>query len=198
LTTKEIPITRMDCPTCVPALEKAVLKLEGVEEARGNYLKKTLRVTYDPGRVQLQDIEAAIEGVGYQIAYKKYPGIVSKIRGLFGAEREGPVETITDPDFPGKVLHSSKPVAVLFSSETCPTCRAFKPRYEELAEKTEERAAFYEMDIASTETWRKYGVMGIPTVIVFREGEPRERFVAVLRKEEIESSLTSNPEKLKI
>ena len=38
---KEIPITRMDCPTCVVTLEKAVKGVSGVKEARGNYLKKS-------------------------------------------------------------------------------------------------------------------------------------------------------------
>ena len=72
---KLIPITRMDCPTCIPVLEKEVMKLEGVTEARGNYMTKNLRVTYNPENVQLSQIEAAIERVGYQISYKKYPGV---------------------------------------------------------------------------------------------------------------------------
>lgn len=86
-TVKEIPINRMDCPTCIPLLEKAVLKIEGVSEARGNYMTKILRVTYDQDRVQLAEIEAAIERVGYHISYKKYPGVISKLRSLFRREQ---------------------------------------------------------------------------------------------------------------
>ncbi|MCW4035697.1 MAG: cation transporter, partial [Candidatus Bathyarchaeota archaeon] len=135
LTEKTIPITRMDCPTCIPVLEREVNKLEGVEGVRGNYMAKNLKVKYDPERVQLAEIEVAIERVGYQIAYKRYPGVFSKIRELFKREETERVPSLTDADFPGKVLHASRTVAVLFSSPTCPTCKVFKPRFEELAER---------------------------------------------------------------
>ena len=189
LIVKVIPITRMDCPTCIPVLEREVLRLEGVEGARGNYMAKNLRVTYDPERVQLAEIEAAIERVGYRISYKRYPGVLSRIRGLFEREEGGKVESLSDGDFPGKVLHAPRPVAVMFSSPTCPTCRVFKPQFEGLAESAEGRADLYEMDISTTETWRDYDVLSIPTVLVFREGEVAERFTALPRTEEISRAL---------
>lgn len=190
LSEKTIPIIRMDCPTCIPVLEREVQRLEGVEGVRGNYMAKNLRVTYDPERVQLADIEAAIERVGYQIAYKKYPGVFSKLRELFRTGESEKVPAISDSDFPGKVLHAPRRVAVLFSSPTCPTCRVFKPRFEELADRLGGEADFYEMDIVSTETWRKYDVLSIPTVLVFREGEVSERFIALPRMEDVEEALS--------
>jgi thioredoxin 1 len=189
LIVKVIPITRMDCPTCIPVLEREVLRLEGVEGARGNYMAKNLRVTYDPERVQLAEIEAAIERVGYRISYKRYPGFLSRIRGLFEREEGERVESLSDGDFPGKVLHAPRPVAVMFSSPTCPTCRVFKPQFEALAESAEGRADLYEMDISTTETWRNYDILSIPTVLVFREGEVAERFTTLPRTEEISRAL---------
>lgn len=189
LIVKVIPITRMDCPTCIPVLEREVLRLEGVEGARGNYMAKNLRVTYDPERVQLAEIEAAIERVGYRISYKRYPGVLSRIRGLFEKEEGVRVESLSDRDFPGKVLHAPRVTAVMFSSPTCPTCRVFKPQFERLAESAEGRADLYEMDISSTETWRDYDVLSIPTVLVFKEGELAERFTALPRTEEISRAL---------
>jgi thioredoxin 1 len=190
LVEKTIPIIRMDCPTCIPVLEREVQRLEGVVVVRGNYMAKNLKVTYDPERVQLAEIEAAIERVGYQIAYKRYPGIFSKIRELFRRGESERVPALTDSDFSGKVLHAPRRVAVLFSSPTCPTCRVFKPRFEELAERLGDEADFYEMDIVSTETWRKYDVLSIPTVLVFREGEVSERFTALPRTEDLEKALS--------
>jgi thioredoxin 1 len=190
LTEKTIPITRMDCPTCIPVLEREVQRLEGVEGVRGNYMSKNLRVTYDPERVQLAEIETAIERVGYQIAYKKYPGVFSKLRELFRKVESERVPALTDLDFPGKVLHAPRKVAVLFSSPTCPTCKVFKPRFEELAERLGDEADFYEMNIVSTETWRKYDVLSIPTVLVFREGKVSERFTALPRAEDVEKALS--------
>lgn len=188
---KTIPITRMDCPTCIPVLEREVGRLEGVDEVRGNYMAKNLRVTYNPERVQLAEIEAAIERVGYQIAYKRYPGVFSKLKELFRREESEEAPSLTDADFPGKVLHASRAVAVLFSSPTCPTCRVFKPRFREIAGRVDEKADLYEMDIVSTETWRKYDILSIPTVLVFRAGEVAERFTALIDVEEIERALRS-------
>ena len=189
-TTKNIPITRMDCPTCIPVLEREVKRLEGVEEARGNYMTKNLRVIYDPDMVQLEEIEGAIERVGYQISYKRYPGIFSKLRDLFKRKESKSVPALTDAEFPGKVIHSSRNVAVLFSSPTCPTCKVFKPEFEKLAEGNE-GTDFYEMDIVSTERWRDYDVLSIPTVLVFKAGEVSNRFTALPRSEEIESAITT-------
>ncbi len=189
LTVKTIPITRMDCPTCIPVLEKEVLKLKGVQEVRGNYMAKTLKVTYDPGSVQLAEIEAAIERVGYRIAYKRYPGPLERLKGLLQKKESSRITAITDREFPGKVLHSSKTAVVLFSSPTCPTCKVFKPRLEDLTERLGNRADFYEMDISTTETWRNYDILSIPTVIVFQAGEATEEFNAMPRTKDIETAL---------
>jgi thioredoxin 1 len=187
--TKEIGITRMDCPTCVVTLEKSVVKVPGVKKAQGNYLKKTLKVTYDDA-TPLTAIEKAIEDVGYQVAYKKYPSPLSRLRGLFGRGESKVIAAITDAEFRDKVLDSAKPVVVLFASGGCPACQVIKPQFKALAEKRVGGADFYEMDVVSTETWKGYGVMGIPTVVVFRGGKPAERFGAMLGVEELEKALT--------
>ena len=179
----------MDCPTCIPVLEREVERLEGVEDVKGSYMAKTLRVTYDPSRVQLAEIEAAIERVGYRIAYKKYPGPLSRLRGLFERDTAEAIPSISDAEFPGKVLHASKMVAVMFSSPNCPACRIFEPEFLRLAGRGEEKADFYEMDISTTETWRDYEILSIPTVIVFRAGEASEEFNAMPKTEDIEAAL---------
>ena len=189
LLVKVIPITRMECPTCIPLLEREVKNVEGVTEAKGSYMTKNLRVIYDPDLVQLPEIEAAIERIGYRIAYKKYPGIISKIKGLIRREKRGRVEAISDSDFPQKVLEAPKPVAVLFTTPTCPTCRVFKPVYEETADNLEGKAQLYMMDIASTDTWRRYSILTIPTVIIFQDGEVKEKLTSVPGREEIEEAL---------
>lgn len=187
-TTKEIPIIRMDCPTCIVTLEKSVMKVPGVRKAQGNYMKKTLKVTYDEA-TSLASIEKAIEDVGYQVAYKKYPSPLSRLRGLFSRGDSKAITAITDAEFRAKVLGSEKPAAVLFSGEGCPSCQILKPQIKALAERQAGRVDFYEMDVTSTESWKEYRVMGIPTVVVFRGGKPAERFGAVLRVDELEKAL---------
>lgn len=189
LSIKTIPIVRMECPTCIPVLEREVKRLDGVEEVRGSYMTKTLKVTYDPDRVQLQDIESAIERIGYRIAYKKYPSAISKIKGLLREVKPTSVGALSDADFTDKALLATKPIAVLFSTQACPTCRVLKKVYEEVAERTEGAAGLYEMDIATTETWRRYDILSTPTILIFHEGEETERFTGLPRSEDIEAAL---------
>jgi copper chaperone CopZ len=166
ITVKTIPIIRMDCPTCIPVLEREVLKVEGVQEVRGNYMAKSLKVTFDHTRAQLADIETAVERVGYRIAYKKYPSPLSRLRGLFKREKGVEVASLMDADFPGKVLLS-------------------------LADKLGGEADFYEVDIEATETWRDYDILSIPQVLIFRAGKVSERFTAMPVAAEIERALVT-------
>jgi cation transport ATPase len=189
-TVKNIPITRMDCPTCIPLLEKEVKRVEGVVEARGNYMTKTLKVTYDSEKAKLKDVEEAIERVGYRIAYKKYPGVFNKLRGFLKREEAEGITPLSDADFHRKALQASGTVAVLFSSDACPTCKVFKQQLREFINKYKGDVVFYEMDISSSETWRKYDVLSIPTVVIFCDGKVSEKFPALPRIEDIEHRLS--------
>jgi thioredoxin 1 len=100
------------------------------------------------------------------------------------------VQSISDSDFSGKVLHASKPAAVLFSSPTCPACKMLKPLYIEVAEDLGEKAEFYEIDISSSETWRNYDVLVIPTILVFKEGQVKDKLMPLLKKDEIKKALS--------
>jgi thioredoxin 1 len=99
------------------------------------------------------------------------------------------VRPTSDRDFLATVLHASKPVAVLFSSETCPACQAVKPIYVEAAEDLKEKAEFYEMDVSSSETWRHYDIHAVPVILIFREGRIKERLDLLPRKDQIENAL---------
>ena len=189
LVEKTIPIIRMDCPTCIPVLEREVLKLNGVENVRGNYLNKTLKISYDPSKVQLKEIENAIERIGYRISYKKYPGPISRLKSLLKRDNSIGVDSIKDSDFLRKVLNSSMNVAVLFSSRTCPSCQIFKPEFQKLSESLKDQAVLYEMDIAKTEIWRDYNILSIPTVLVFKDGKVIKQFTAIPKIEMIKEAL---------
>ena len=86
----------MGCPTCIPVLEKEVLRLDGVEAVKGNFMTKNLRVNYDPEKVQLTQIEAAIERVGYQISYKRYPSVFTRLRALLRNKKSESVPQLSD------------------------------------------------------------------------------------------------------
>ncbi|MBS7619674.1 cation transporter [Candidatus Bathyarchaeota archaeon] len=180
---KRIPISRMDCPTCIPFLEKEVEKIKGVKEAKGSYMTRTLRVSYDPKVVNIEEIEKAIEGAGYRVAYKKYPDIMSKMRGFLKKTGTGSVRTLDDGSF-DETIKTSKRVAVVFSSETCPTCRALRGVYDKAAERLKD-VKIYEMDVASTKIWHRYDILSIPTILVFENGEVVKRIIPSMSEEEL-------------
>lgn len=179
----------MDCPTCIPLLENELKQLTGVTESQGNYLNKTLKVTYDPTIAKIRDIEATIEHLGYRIAYKKYPGVISKLQGFLDRKKDDAFPSLTDTDFSEKILQNTKPTAVLFSSPNCPTCHVFKKQFKELSKKVKNKADFYEMDITSTEMWRKYEILSIPTVLIFKKGQLSARFYPFPKSEALIKAL---------
>lgn len=190
--TKTIPIIRMDCPTCIPLLEREVKQLPGVAEVQGSYINKLLKISYDSDQAQLEEIEATIERLGYRIAYKKYPSVFSKIkRAIEGKKEEEEIRTITDTQFAETINHTANPVAVVFSSSRCPACLYFKRQLKEITRINKETIVIYEMDITRTETWRQYDIMSIPTVLIFRNGQVFDRFEALPQAKEVLRAMRS-------
>jgi len=85
---KVLPILGMDCPACALTIEKRLRKLEGVKEAKVNYMTKNVAVTYDSNRIGISKIEKAIEDLGYRIAYKKYESVLEKVSKIFSRKKK--------------------------------------------------------------------------------------------------------------
>lgn len=89
------------------------------------------------------------------------------------------MKDITDADFESQVVEASrvKPVTVDFHATWCGPCKRLKPDLEQLAEGLQDSATFLAADIDQCpQTVVKYGIMSVPTVIVFKDGQPAERF----------------------
>jgi len=98
--------------------------------------------------------------------------------------------TLTDANFEAEVLRSAKPVLVDFWAPWCSPCRAIAPILDEIAHDHAAALAIGKLDIDTepvvTET---YGVLSIPTLILFVDGKPAERIVGFMPKERLVARL---------
>ena len=94
----------------------------------------------------------------------------------------GPI-AVTDGDFDKVVLKSTVPVLVDFWAVWCGPCRMIAPFVDELAKEYGDSILVAKLDTdANPHTAIKLGVMGIPTVIVFKDGKEIDRQVGVPRQ----------------
>src|ERR687897_665748 len=93
----------------------------------------------------------------------------------------------TDTRFTADVLESDAPVVVDFHAAWCAPCRVMSPILDELAAARPD-VRFVKLDVdANQETAVRYGVLSMPTLMVFRGGEPVLRLVGARRKSRLEA-----------
>jgi thioredoxin 1 len=104
-------------------------------------------------------------------------------------------ETISNVDqdsFQQTVLDSTKPVLVDFWAAWCGPCKAIAPVVEELAKEYAGKVEFAKVDIDSAPILASnYGVMSIPTLIVFKDGKPANQVIGFKSKDDLKKLLNS-------
>jgi thioredoxin 1 len=90
----------------------------------------------------------------------------------------GDVEAVTDAEFESLVLNSDVPVLVDFWATWCPPCRMIAPIVEQIHGELGDKVKVMKMDIdENPSTPMSFGIMSIPTLIIFKDGKPAERTV---------------------
>ncbi|MDI6815143.1 MAG: thioredoxin [Dehalococcoidales bacterium] len=97
---------------------------------------------------------------------------------------------IDDSSFDQIVLQAETPVLVDFWAAWCAPCRMVAPIVDELAEEYSGRITFTKVDVdQNPKTAARYGIMSIPTLLIFKKGEPVSHVVGYRPKEELKRSL---------
>lgn len=95
-------------------------------------------------------------------------------------------EIVSSEDFQSKVLDSDKPVLVDFFATWCGPCRRVAPTIDAVAQEMDGKAFVYKVDIdQSQDIAARYRVSSVPTMILFKDGEPAKRTIGAQPKQSI-------------
>ena len=93
---------------------------------------------------------------------------------------------VTDQDFQQKVLNSNDVIVTDFWAEWCGPCKMIAPVLEEIAREYDGKLSIAKLDVDHNQsTAMAYGVMSIPTLIVFKGGKPVDRIVGFMPKDRL-------------
>jgi thioredoxin len=119
------------------------------------------------------------------------PNLENRERELLGGMMaSNSIVEVNDSNFDQDVLKSDKPVLIDFWAAWCGPCRALAPIVDELATAYEGKVKVAKMDVdRNSATPMRYGVRGIPTLLVFKGGQVKEQIVGYVPKEQIQKAL---------
>lgn len=101
------------------------------------------------------------------------------------------VAEVNDSDFEAQVLKSDTPVLVDFWAAWCGPCRALAPVVDQVAIEYQGKLKVMKMDVdRNNATPGRYGIRGIPALLIFKDGKVAEQIVGFVPKEHIDAALS--------
>jgi thioredoxin 1 len=103
------------------------------------------------------------------------------------------VGKVTDATFETEVLKATGPVVVDFWAEWCGPCRMIAPALEEIAGALGDKVKIVKLNVdENPATAAKYGIMSIPTLMIFKNGQPASRQVGAAPRQKLEQWITAS------
>jgi len=105
----------------------------------------------------------------------------------------GKIVTVSDAEFDSSVLQGDKPALIDFWAEWCQPCKMIAPTVEEIAGEYEGKVLVGKLNVDDNPaTATKYGIRGIPTLLLFKGGQVVQQLVGVKSKAEIKKVIDEN------
>jgi len=99
---------------------------------------------------------------------------------------------VTDENFQTEVLDATGPVLVEFWAVWCGPCRQMNPILDDLSEAYDGKVKFVKVNVDDvTESVGTYGIMSVPTIMLFKDGNPMETLIGVQPKPRLQEILDS-------
>lgn len=96
------------------------------------------------------------------------------------------VNSITTQEFEEKVIGGAKPALVDFWAQWCGPCKMLSPVVDSVSEQLSDKVDFYKVNVdEEAELAREYGIMSIPTLILFKDGEIVEQSIGLIGEADI-------------
>ncbi|MDD5644374.1 MAG: thioredoxin [bacterium] len=99
---------------------------------------------------------------------------------------------VSDADFNDKVIKNEKPVLVDFSAEWCMPCKMMAPVFESASDEND-NIVFVKADVDKCpDSSAKYSILSVPTLILFKNGEPKSQVSGAMQKEDLKKWIKDN------
>ena len=102
------------------------------------------------------------------------------------------VGKVSDADFEAQVLKANEPVVVDYWAEWCGPCKMIAPALEEISKSLDGKVKFVKLNVDENPgTAAKFGIMSIPTLMLFKDGQLASRQVGAAPKQKLEQWITA-------
>ena len=103
------------------------------------------------------------------------------------------IKNVSDTSFKQDVIDSEKPVLVDYWAAWCGPCKALAPILDEVADQYSDRVTIAKLNVdENPETAAKFGIRGIPTLMLFKNGEPIQTKVGAVSKSQLQEFLDNS------